>query len=185
LIVVATLRWLRIINLEPVMKLRPLVCSLILAVSPAAIADAAEPAGYYLSVDEGGPGSGELLRGDFDAAIRAARRAVRTGDGLSAYLTLCAAYIRTNALDSASTACDSAVRLAGESITTMRNPHGHTNRDGLAKAHLNRGVLFTALGELDEARSDFEIARRQDREREAVRHNLALNVSLMSAAQLD
>lgn len=167
------------------MKLRLLVCSLILAASPAAIADTAKPAGYYLSVDEGGPGSGELLRGDFDAAIRAARRAIRTGHGLSAYLTLCAAYIRTNALDSARTACDSAVSLAGESLTTMRNPHGHTNRDSLAKAHLNRGVLFTALGEFDAARTDFELAQRQDREREAVKHNLALNVSLMSAAEQD
>jgi Flp pilus assembly protein TadD len=185
LIVPATIRWLRIVNLESVMKFRLLVCSLILSVSPAAIADAPKPGGYYLSVDEGGPGSGELMRGDFDAAIVAAQHAVRTGHGLSAYLTLCAAYIRTNALDSARTACDSAVSLAGEPITTMRNPHGHTNRDGLAKAHLNRGVLFTALGEVAAARTDFEVARRQDREPEVVGHNLALNASLMSAARQD
>jgi tetratricopeptide (TPR) repeat protein len=124
-----------------------------------------------------------LLRGDFNAAIEAAQQATQVNRDLSAYLTLCAAYIRANSLELATAACDRAVNLANVPITTMRNPHGHTNREGLAKAHLNRGVLRTALGELEEARTDFEFALRQDRRLAIARHNLQLNESMMLAAR--
>jgi tetratricopeptide (TPR) repeat protein len=144
-----------------------------------------KPAGYYLSIDEQGAGSDELLRGDYAAAINAATDATLVGRDLSAYLTLCAAYIRSNSLELATAACDRAVNLANVPITTMRNPHGHTNRDGLAKAHLNRGVLRTALGETDGARSDFEYALSMDRQSEIARHNLQLNESRTVAARSD
>lgn len=144
----------------------------------------AKPAGYYLSIDEQGAGSDDLLRGDYDAAIAAASQATHKGRDLSAYLTLCAAYVRSNALQPAIAACDTAVDLANVPITTMRNPHGHTNREGLAKAHLNRGVLRMALGKTAEARADFEFAISQDRRLEAAQHNLRLNESRMAAASL-
>ncbi len=137
---------------------------------------------YHLSVDERGAGSDELLRGEYAAAIAAAQASVRIGQDLSAYLTLCAAYIRTDTLEKAVSACDNAVDLAKAPITTARNPYGHTNRDGLAKAHLDRGVLRSILGDLEAARTDFELALRQGRQPELVRHNMRLNASSLTAA---
>lgn len=160
-----------------------------LVIAPAAsLADAMPPAdsvptGYYLSIDEGSAGSDELLRGDYDAAVSAAQQAAQSARSLSAYLTLCAAYVRSNALEAAVVACDTAVELAAVPITTLRNPHGHTNREGLAKAYLNRGVLRTVLGDPQAARADFEFALQQDRELEAVRHNLQLNEVVMTAGR--
>lgn len=172
------------------MNFRTLFLSYLVVAPAIAMADASssvetKPAGYYLSIDEGGAGSEALLRGDYEAAIAAARHETRAGRSLSAYLTLCAAYIRSNALESAVAACDMAVDLANVPITTMRNPHGHTNREGLAKAHLNRGVLRMALGELAEASADFEFAIGQDRRLEAAQHNLRLSESRMTAARAE
>jgi len=140
------------------------------------------PAAYHLSIDAQGAGSDELLRGEYGAAIMAAQASVRSRQDMSAYLTLCAAYIRTDALEEAIPVCDKAVDLAKAPISTLRNPYGHTNRDGLAKAHLNRGVLLSILGDREGARADFEFALRQDRQSELVRHNMRLNASSLTAA---
>lgn len=169
------------------MNYRTIFLGYLLVAPVASLADATPsadsvPTGYYLSIDEGSAGSDELLRGDYDAAVTAARQAAHSSRSLSAYLTLCAAYVRSNALDAAVAACDRAVELAEVPITTLRFPHGHTNREGLAKAYLNRGVLRTALGEFQAARADFEFALSQDRETAAVRHNLQLTEARMTAA---
>ena len=168
------------------MKFRTFFLAYMLIAPAVSITDAAaetRPAGYYLSIDEGSAGSEALLRGDYAAAIDAAQGASRAGRNLSAYLTLCAAYIRSNALESAVAACDKAVELASTPVTTLRNPYGRTNREALAKAYLNRGVLRMAQGEIEAANADFERALDQDRELEAVRHNLRLNESRLALVQ--
>jgi tetratricopeptide (TPR) repeat protein len=170
------------------MNYRTLFLSYLVIAPAVSLADATPPAessttGYYLSIEEGAAGSDELLRGDYDAAITAARQAAQSGRSLSAHLTLCAAYIRSNALESAVAACDRAVDLAKVPISTWRNSRSRTNREGLTKAYLNRGVLRTALGEYQAANADFEIALSQDRELKIVRHNLQLNASRMTAAR--
>jgi len=165
-------------------------CLIVLFSAPVVAGENAQPAPsaelkrapYHLSVDERGTGSDELLRGEYAAAIAAVHASVRNGQDLSAYLTLCAAYIRTDALEEAVLACDKAVDLAKAPISTVRNPYGHTNRDGLAKAHLNRGVLLSILGDREGARADFEFALRQDRQSELVRHNMRLNARSLTAA---
>lgn len=144
--------------------------------------------GYYLSIDEKGAGSDQLLRGDYHAAIAAAESVQHfemSGQALSAHLTLCVAYIRVSALDEATAACDKAVSLARRPITTLSNPHGHVNRDGLAKAHLNRGVLLAILGDLESASADFNVALRQNRQPDVVRHNMQVSSAQMTAARED
>ena len=139
--------------------------------------------GFVLSVDELGPGSAALLRGDYDAAIEAAQRANRLGRSLSAELTLCAAHIGRNSLDEAVSACDRAVDSAQSQITTLRNPHGHTNRLGLAKAYSNRGILRVLRGELQAAAADFAKALRQQRHTAVVAHNARRGQALSSVAR--
>jgi tetratricopeptide (TPR) repeat protein len=155
----------------------------LVSLSSSQATQASEPSGYYLSIDEGTAGSAELMRGDFGAAIAAAHAAARVDQGLSAHLTLCVAYIRTNALENAAAACDKAVRAADVPITTLGNPYGQRNREGLAKAYMNRGVLRTILGELEAAKIDFDYALRQNRQSEMVRHNLQIMNTGMAAAR--
>jgi hypothetical protein len=155
----------------------------LVSLSTSQATQASEPSGYYLSIDEGTAGSAELMRGDFGAAIAAAHAASRVDQGLSAHLTLCVAYIRTNALHNAAAACDKAVRVADVPITTLGNPYGQRNREGLAKAYMNRGVLRTILGELEAAKIDFDYALRQNRQSEMVRHNLQIMNTGMAAAR--
>jgi hypothetical protein len=101
----------------------------LVSLSTSQATQASEPSGYYLSIDEGTAGSAELMRGDFGAAIAAAHAAARVDQGLSAHLTLCVAYIRTNALENAAAACDKAVRAADVPITTLGNPYGQRKRE--------------------------------------------------------
>jgi len=137
---------------------------------------------FTLTVDQNGPGSDALLRGAYDDAIATAEQAVRVNPNLSGYLTLCVAYIRSDELDNAQLACDEAVAAARAPITTTRNPYGHANRDGLASAYLNRGVLLSLTGNPDAARTDFAVALRQNRQSNMVRHNMRVNEASVRTA---
>lgn len=177
--------------------MKHLPCVLLVLISATSAADeplqspslaAQKSTGYFLSIDKKGAGSNQLLRGDYHAAIAAAESAHRfdmSGQAFSAQLTLCVAYIRVSALDEAIAACDKAVSLAREPITTLRNPHGHVNRDGLAKAHLNRGVLSAILGDMESASADFNVALRQNRQSDVVRHNMQVSSVQLAAARED
>lgn len=145
-------------------------------------ADAAQPnnnetskPGFVLSIDEGTPGADELGRGEYAAAVDVATRRNHRGQDLSAQHLLCAAYIAMEQLDNAEIACDRALSLARTMISTARNPHGHKNRPGLAKAYSNRAVLRALQGDKEAAAMDFESAMAQRRERVTIRHNM--NVS--------
>ncbi len=137
----------------------------------------AKPAyqGYILSIDLKGPGSDELVRGNYDAAIDVAKRSAGHGHTLSAYLTLCAAYIRKSILDEAQIACNKAVELAKSPITTNHSPYGRANREGLAKAYTNRAVLRILQGNLRAANNDFAFAQRQNRHSEIIEHNMKVS----------
>lgn len=142
--------------------------------------DAAEsttPRGYILSIDDGGPGATALSRGDYAAAVAEAAPYSRHHRSLSAMLTLCAANISLGELLQAQSVCDSAVELAAKPLTTTRNPHGHANREALAKAHSNRGVLRALQGDLVGAQVDFDLASKQRRYRDVVLHNLEVAAS--------
>jgi tetratricopeptide (TPR) repeat protein len=127
--------------------------------------------GFVLSVDTGAPGSESLVNGNYDAAIKSAKRSARLSHQRSAYLTLCAAYIGKAALAEAREACDAAVDSAQTPITTARVPYGHRDREGLAKAYSNRAILKTLLGETEAARADIELAARQNRHLAVIEHN--------------
>lgn len=177
--------------------MKQLLCVLLVLFSATSTADenlqppssaAQKSTGYVLSIDEKSAGSDQLLSGNYDAAIAAAESVQHfetTGQALSAQQTLCVAYIRIGALRNAIAACDKAVSLARTPITTLSNPHGHVNRDGLAKAHLNRGVLFAILGNLESASADFDVALRQNRQADVVRHNMQVSSAQMAAARED
>lgn len=177
--------------------MKHLLCVLLVLFSATSAADetsqlpssvAQKSTGYLLTIDEKGAGSEQLLRGDYYAAIAAAESAQRfenSAQALSAQQTLCVAYIRVSALDEAAAACDKAVSLARAPITTLRNPHGHVNRDALAKAHINRGVLLAILGDTETASADFGVALRQNRQSDVVRHNMRLSSAQTTAARGD
>lgn len=159
---------------------RVLLSLVILGIATPVVADtdvastkSAVPArsGFILSVDTDAPGSKSLVNGDYDAAIKSAKRSVRLSHQRSAYLTLCAAYIGKAALPEAREACDAAVDAAQSPITTARVPYGHRDREGLARAYSNRAILRTLLGEIEEARADIELAARQNRHLAVIEHN--------------
>lgn len=140
------------------------------------------PRGYILNIDDDGPGADALARGDFAAAAAQASAYSRHHASLSVYLTLCVANIGLGQLEAAAEPCDSAVDLAAKPLTTSRNPHGHANREGLAKAHANRGVLRALDGDLSGAQADFDKASKQRRFREMVRHNRGIAASAQTVA---
>lgn len=129
---------------------------------------------FILSVDSSAPGSSAVLEGDYAVAVRQASKALKLGQSRSAYLTLCAAYIAQAALEKAATACDEAVTAAETSLTTARVPHGHRDRDGLAKAYSNRAVFRALSGDTRAAAADLKSAARQNRQEAVIRNNAAV-----------
>lgn len=129
---------------------------------------------FVLSIEKRGPGSSELLAGNYVAAIEIAGAATRFPQPLGAYLNLCAGYIGTRQLDAADKACLDAVHIAGNPAANIGNPGSHIDREGLAMAHSNLGVLRALQGQLAEATEHFDKALRQRRHVDITRHNLAL-----------
>lgn len=148
---------------------RAIVVSMMLVMVAARAAG--EPSGFILSVDTAAPGSAALQEGNYSVAIRHAKTALRLGESRSTYLTLCAAYIGQAALEEAVVACDEAVSAAKAPLTTERMPHGHRDRDGLAKAYSNRAVLRALRGDVAAAAADLESAAQQNRHEAVVRNN--------------
>lgn len=152
------------------------------ASSDATSGDSPTPRSYILNIDDDGPGAKALARGDFATAAAEASSYSPHHASLSVYLTLCAANIGLGEFDKAAEPCDEAVELAGKPLTTIRNPHGHSNREGLAKAHANRGVLRALNGDLSGAQADFDKASKQRRFRDMVRHNQGIAASAQTLA---
>lgn len=96
---------------------------------------------FVLSIEKRGPGSSELLAGNDDAAIGVAAAATRFPQPLGAYLNLCAGYIGARQLDAADKACVEAVDVANSPTAIVGNPGSHIDREGLAMAYSNLGVL--------------------------------------------
>lgn len=129
---------------------------------------------YVLSIDERGPGSADMLAGNYTDAAQAAARSFESGDNLSAQHTLCAANIALANFVAAEAACDRAIDLAKRTISTTANPYGQRNREGLAKAYSNRAVLHALQGDEMKARSYLRQAQRADRINATVDHNLRI-----------
>lgn len=96
---------------------------------------------YVLSIDKGALGSHEIRHGEYALAIDLISRRNGVEDDLSAQHSLCVAHIALQQFDDATIACQAASELADNIITTARNPHGHKNREGIAKAQSNLAVL--------------------------------------------
>lgn len=138
--------------------------------------------GYVLSIDQGAPGADEIARKDYQAAIKAAQRADRKNNSLSAQHTLCVSYIALGKLDLADAACSRSVTLAHGMITTAQNPHGHKNREGLAKAYSNRSVLRIMQGNREAAAKDLSKAQAQRRDTAIIQRNLESNAGTLQFA---
>ncbi len=127
--------------------------------------------GFILLIDEDAPGVELLLDSRLNDAVETAADARHLKDPLASHNLLCAALIAKRDLDEAAPACDRAVELAGEPITTGQNPHGHSNRDALAMAYSNRAVLNWLRGNAEQADNDIRRALRQNRHTTEIRHN--------------
>ena len=149
------------------------------------ILDDTKRGAYILSVDTNSPGIELLNSGDYDAAIIAARNTAQHSQAFSAHLVMCAARIRQARIIEAQKTCDRAIELAQQPITTLRNPHGHRNREGLAMAYANRGVLRAVSGDNDGANADFERALQQNRRTDVTIHNKRVNDRALQVARND
>jgi len=174
------------------MILRTIVSAALLIASTVASADQveasartddAESSAYILSVDSNSPGIEHLNSGDYDAAITAAGTTAQHSQILSAHLVMCAAHIRKASIVAAQYVCDMAIELAQQPITTSRNPHGHKNREGLAMAYSNRGVLRAVSGDSAGANADFERALQQNRRTDVAIHNKRINQTAARVAR--
>ena len=96
---------------------------------------------------------------------------------------MCAAHIRKASGNEARSICDRTIELAQQLITTSQNPHGHKNRDGLAMAYSNRGVLRAVSGDLIGANADFDRALQQNRHTDVARHNKRISEAAALVAQ--
>ena len=168
------------------MKLSILATIVTVLIASVAVAEETAPfhGNFVLSVDRGTPGAEEMLRGDYADAIAIVNRYSNVSSDLSAQHTLCAANIALANFADAEIACERAIKLARKIITTPRQPHGHRNREGMAKAYSNRAVLRALQGDTNAANDDLLKAERQNRERETIRKNLETNETRSQLARL-
>lgn len=104
--------------------------------------------------------------GKYERAItRMARHLERERVDFGAQNNLCVAFVKTHDLDKAATACDAAVarasKLKNRGLSTKKRRKSlvdESNREDLAIALSNRGVLLAVQGNEDQARKDFEAA---------------------------
>ncbi len=164
------------------MKLSTAFCIAALCCLPVAGLEAEETnPGFILLIDEDAPGIEQLLDRRLGEAVETADDAKRLRDPLASHNLLCAAFIAKRDLEEAVAACDTAVDLAGEPITTGKNPHGHSNRDALAMAYSNRAVLNWLRGDADKAGDDIRRALRQNRHTDEIRHNEQVGAAALLA----
>ncbi len=145
------------------------IATILLALSSVAV-NAADNPHYIMSVDTDGPGTQELLIGDYDKAIQRASLPLYK-NSLAAHLTLCSAQIGLGNYHEAEPSCDTAVKLAKSSVVTARKAQGERDREGLAKAYSNRAILNRLLQRHQAAELDFASALRQKRQQDTIKHN--------------
>jgi len=145
------------------------IAALLLVLSSVA-ANAADNPRYIMSVDTNGPGTHELLAGDYDKAIERASLP-QFKNSLAAHLTVCSAQIGLGNYQEAELSCDAAVKLAKSSVVTARKAQGERDREGLAKAYSNRAILNRLLQRHQAAEQDFALALRQKRQQDTINHN--------------
>ncbi len=92
-------------------------------------------------VYENGPGSGALLAGDTQAAIRSAEKALRLPQPFPALVNLCAAHILAGDLPSAERYCERAVEESGEGIVGGAALAARHSREARALAKGNLDAL--------------------------------------------
>ena len=129
---------------------------------------------FILLVDDDAPGIEQLLERRPEAAMDAATDAARLRDPEASHTLLCITLIAQRRLAEADAPCDTAVNLAEVPLTSLRRPHGHSNRASLAIAYSNRAVLNALRGEMEAADEDIVRALRQKRHVETIEHNQAL-----------
>ena len=118
-----------------------------------------------------------VLSGSYDSAIQKLST-VKTDD-FAKYTNLCVAYTKSNNLDRATKACQLAVSLAEEkalrevSKRRQSDLEQRNTQRNYAMALSNRGVLFAAMGDLDQAERDFNAAMELNTHNKQVTNNLA------------
>lgn len=132
--------------------------------------NAADESRFIMSVDTNGPGTQELLVGNYEQAIQRASLP-QYKKSLAAHLTLCSAQIGIGNYHEAQSSCDTAVKLAKSSVVTARKAQGERDREGLAKAYSNRAILNRLLQRDEAAEQDFSLALVQKRQQNTIRHN--------------
>lgn len=124
----------------------------------ASATSAAAPTGYEMSVYTDHRSGMQVLAGDYDSAIHAAKRDAGVGGALSRLVlatNLCVAYTMKEAFSDAAGACDKALRLASRAEGWARSSERTVM---IARALTNRGVLRVLMGDTAGAEEDFERA---------------------------
>jgi Flp pilus assembly protein TadD len=141
------------------MRIGTLLSSVTLAALASVVSTSAVSAEhrYEMTFYDARPGGAEIVSGDYDAAIAAARRgqALDADSRLVAATNLCVAYTVQRAFAEAEKSCGYAVNLA---ITADRRPRLRRGESAGAKALSNRGVLRALRGDAERAFADFRRA---------------------------
>jgi tetratricopeptide (TPR) repeat protein len=144
-----------------------LLAATLLASAPNAGAETFEMSAYTNM-----PGGTEVMSGDYDAAIAAARRPTRdTETQLVASTNLCVAYTLKGAFSEALGSCERALSLA-KRIDRAWPSRSYSETPAMVKALSNRGVLRALTGDSMGAESDFRRAAELASDADAPGRNL-------------
>lgn len=144
-------------------------------------AQAAEfaPRGYVMTVYENMSGGSAILDGATEDVIpRLVERKDRGSSFLANQVNLCVAYAKATQIDAAADACDSAITASVKEAKRLNRSELFGRRTariadtGRAIALTNRGVLHALEGEVEKARTLFELAIELDSAEESAKHNL-------------
>jgi hypothetical protein len=170
---------------KPAQALQLALAAALLVGSAAHAAD--EPRTFQLTAFSNSAAGESLASGDYNTALLELNTHVHSLDADAATTNRCVAYTVTRQLEAARVACDSAVREAQQSISSL--PVSMTwarsdYRDYLALAYSNRAVLNWISNDTSAAQADLKKAAAAAPKAPFVARNLTALQSHATVAQL-